>query len=224
LDYIATELEKATKGNPGKLNSAIQKLLKEIITDHGAVVFNGDGYSEAWHKEAAKRGLPNLKTTIDAMKGMANKQTVELFSKYKVLNKREVESRHDIYLEQYCKTINVEANLVVKMAKTIIYPCATRYQGQLAATAASLKAAGQKVDASVLSKVSGLIQDLEDSVAELDKIRSHHAKDLESEAEHYCDEVLPAMLEVRKVADRLESIVADDLWSLPTYQEMLFIK
>jgi glutamine synthetase len=109
LDYCATQLEKATGGKPEKLNAALQKLLTEIIKEHGAIVFNGDGYSEAWHKEAAKRGLLNLKTTPDALPQLVKPDTKKLFQKYGVLSARELESRYEIYLEQYIKTVATEA-------------------------------------------------------------------------------------------------------------------
>lgn len=224
LDYIATELEKATKGDEKKLNAAIQKLLQEIITEHGAVIFNGDGYSAEWHAEAEKRGLPNLKTTVDALPALTSKETISTFAKYKVLSKRELQSRLEIYLEQYCMSVGVEANLTVEMAKTIIYPAAIRYQGELAHTAASLKAIDQEYDAETLATVSGLIQGLKDSIAALEKTMDHEASSMLEEATHACNEILPAMLKVRQAADALESWVADDLWPLPTYQEILFIK
>ena len=224
LDYVATELEKATKGDPKKLNGAVQKLLQDIIKEHGAVIFNGDGYSDAWHKEAAKRGLPNNKTTVDALPALLDKDVVSLFSKYKVLSKREVESRHDIYIEQYNKAVLVEANLVVEIAKTLIYPAAVRYLGDLACTAENLADIDLDFDRSILNEVSAETKGLLGAVAALEKALAHHSKSPEAEAKHLCDVVLPAMLEVRKHADVLEGIVADDLWPLPTYQEMLFIK
>lgn len=224
LDYIATELEKATKGDEKKLNAAIQKVIKDILAEHGNVIFNGDGYSEAWHQEAAKRGLPNMKTAVDALPSLTGKEVLSIFSKYKVLSKREMESRLEIYLEQYCMTVGVESNLVVEMAKTIIYPAATRYQGELAATAASLKAIGQKPDTTILDGLTEAINGLQKSVGALEKVKEHEAKTMLAEAKHACEKILPAMLEVRKYADELESLVADDLWPLPTYQEILFIK
>ena len=224
LDYIATELEKTTKGDEKKLNVAIQKVIKDILAEHGNVIFNGDGYSEAWHQEAAKRGLPNMKTAVDALPSLTGKEVLSIFSKYKVLSKREMESRLEIYLEQYCMTVGVESNLVVEMAKTIIYPAATRYQGELAATAASLTAIGQKPDTTILDGLTEAINGLQKSVAALEKVKEHEAKTMLSEAKHACEKILPAMLEVRKYADELENLVADDLWPLPTYQEILFIK
>ena len=145
--------------------------------------------------------------------------------KYKVLSKRETHSRMDIYLEQYCKAVNVEANLTVEMAKTKIYPAAVRYQGELAATAASLKAAGYAHDLSTLNEVSALTKGLQDSIGALEGAMScNGAKSVLNEAKHFCHDVLPAMQKVRQCADELEAVVADDLWPLPTYQEMLFIK
>jgi glutamine synthetase len=225
LDFMATELEKATKGDPKKLNAAVQKLLKDVITEHGSVIFNGDGYSEAWHKEAAKRGLPNLKTTVDALPEITSKTTIETFTKLKVLSKRELQSRQSIYLEQYCKAVNVEARIALEMGRTIILPSAFRYQGELAQICVNLKTLGREPHSATLDEVTRLVGNLEKKLMHLESISTNHsAKSLLAEARHYCDEVLPAMLAVREESDRLESIIADDLWPLPTYQEMLFIK
>ncbi len=224
LDYLATKLETATGGDPGKLNAAVQTVLQEIATQHSAIIFNGDGYSEAWHKEAEKRGLPNLKTTVDALPALSNPEVAAVFEKYNVLSKRELDSRTDIYLEQYCKVVRSESKLVVEMAKTMIYPAAVRYQSELAAAATNLKSAGLTPCIETLTKVTELVNSLSKSINALEKTDGHHASGLLDEAKHFCNDVLPAMSEVRKYADELESIVADDLWPLPTYQEMLFIK
>jgi glutamine synthetase len=224
LDYIASKLEKATKSNPNKLNAAIQELLQEIAKEHSAVIFNGNGYSEEWHKEAGKRGLPNLKTSVEALPAIASKEVVNMFEKYSILSKREIEARRDIYLEQYCKTVNVESNLVLELAKTKIYPAAMRYQTELASNIAAVKAAGGEPLDGVFGFISEQIKALCDAVCALKEAKEHHVHGLLAEAKHYCNEVLPAMLEVRKAADALEGVVADDLWSLPTYEEMLFIK
>ncbi len=224
LDYIATELEKATGGNSSKLAGAVQTLLKDIIEKHGAIIFNGDGYSEAWHQEAEKRGLPNLKTTVDALPTLGTPEVIALFEKYNVLSKRETLSRLDIYLEQYIKTVKVESKLVVEIARTMIFPAAIRFQGELATTCANLKAVGYTFDTNTLDKVTALVKDLQDSTAALEKVSEYHGHELLAEAKHFCHSVVPAMLTVRKAADELEGLVADDLWPLPTYQEMLFIK
>ncbi len=222
LDYIASELEKAA---PEKLNETIQNVLQKIINEHGKIVFNGNGYSDEWTKEAAQRGLPNLKTTVDALPAFTAPTTIAAFEKFGVLTKRELEAREEIGFEQYVKTVNVEANLSAEIAKTVIYPAAVRYQSELADAAAKTKAAGIEPDTTVLAKVAGLAKDLLAAVAKLECV---HAKSVSggvaAEAAHYCEAVIPAIEEVRAVADSIEAIVADDLWPLPTYQEMLFIK
>ncbi len=225
LDYCATALEKAGGGDSAKLPGAVQTLLKDIYDKHGAIVFNGDNYSEAWHKEAEKRGLPNLKTTVDALPVLRSPEVMELFEKYNVLSRREMESRMDIYLEHYIKSINVEAKQTIEMSKTMIFPAAIRYQGELAVTCANLKAVGYTFDTDTLDKVTALVKELQDSTAALEKAAGHHSHgSLLEEAKCYCTKLVPAMVAVRKVADELECIVADDHWPLPTYQEMLFIK
>jgi glutamine synthetase len=224
LEYCATELEKITKGDAKKLNVAIQKLLKEIITKHGRVIFNGDGYSDEWHAEAAKRGLPNLKTTSDALPVLMSKEVVALFGRHKVLSRRELASRLEVYLEQYCMSVGVEANLVVEMGKTVIYPAAVRYQGELAATSANLKAAGLEADNTILEALTVEIKGLLASIAKLEAAKAHESASMQAETKHACKTILPLMLDVRQHADALEDLVADELWPLPTYQEMLFIK
>jgi glutamine synthetase len=224
LDYIATKLEQAIDGNPSKLNGAVQKLLKEIMTKHGNIVFNGNGYTEEWHAEAEKRGLPNLPSCVDALPLLGSKEVIELFSKYGVLTEREVVSRMDVALEQYCLTVGLEARTVVEIAKTIIFPAAIRYQGELASTCANLKAVGYTFDTDTLDRVTGLVKDLQDGTAKLEKFLAEqggHGK-LEH-ANHMCYKVIPAMTAVRNTVDTLEGIVADDLWPLAAYQEMLFI-
>ncbi len=220
LDYIATKLEKAAKG---KFEAAVQAVLTEIAKEHSAVIFNGNGYSEEWHAEAAKRGLPNLRTTLDALPVLASKETVAAFEKYGVLSKRELEARRDIAYEQYCKSVNVEANLVIEIAWTKIVPAVTRYQTELAQNVAALKAAGVAADAVLLEQITQGLSDLKLGLAKLAEERGHHVDGLVAETAHYCNKVLPIMLDVRKAADFLEGIVADDLWPLPTYEEMLFI-
>jgi len=224
LDYIATDLEKASGGDSGKLNSAVQKLLQDIISKHGAIIFNGDNYTAAWHEEAEKRGLPNLKTCVDAIPVLNSPEVVTLLDKYGVLSPRETQSRHDIYFEQYVKTISTEAKLMVEIARTMIFPAAVRYQNQLATTCTNLKQLGYTFDTDTLDEITKLVKGLQDSTTALDKSLAHHGGGLVDEAKHFCKTVLPAMSKVREFADKLEGFVADDLWPLPTYQEMLFIK
>ncbi|REK18010.1 MAG: glutamine synthetase type III [Planctomycetota bacterium] len=226
LDYIATALEKETGGDPSKLNAAIQKVLQSVISEHKAVLFNGDNYSQEWHDEAEKRGLPNLRNTVEALPALIAPKNIAMFEKYGVLNSREIHSRYEIYMERFCKDINTEALAALSIAKTMILPAAYRYQGELATTANALKAAlGSDSDLTSLKTVTGLIGELEKTIAALDaEIEKNGIEDIAAEAKHFQEGVIPAMGAVRAVADKLEAIVADDLWPLPSYREMLFIK
>lgn len=225
LDFCATRLEEATGGDPSKLHGELQKLLTEIMNDHGAVVFNGDGYSDEWHAEAEARGLLNLKTTADALPVLQSQHVKDLFTKYAVLSERELESRLETYLEQYCLSVGVEASLTLEMARTLIFPAAIRYQNELASTCVSLQALDVEFDTDTLNEVTGLVKSLQTSIAELGNAMSEpESDDPLAETRHCCDVVIPAMSSVRSIADQLEGVVADDLWPLPTYQEMLFIK
>ena len=224
LDFIATELEKLGKVNKTQFNKGVQDLLQKIMKDHDAVVFNGDGYSDAWHQEAAKRGLPNLKTTPEALPVLTSPEIVELFTKYNVLSEAELKSRQEIYLEQYAKVITTEANLVIRMARTVIFPAAMRYQGELAATCESLKAIGHDFKMATLEDVTAKLRSMQEEVDTLEKLLAHEAGDTQAHATYMCEKILPAMLAIRGYADALESVVADDRWPLPSYQEMLFIR
>ena len=226
LDEAATLLEKADTSTEKKLGAAVAKYVKSVWKDCSTVVFNGDGYSDAWHKEAEKRGLPNLKTSADALPIIKSKESIELFKKYKVLSKREVVSRYEVYAEQYIASVNVESNLVVEMVRTIIFPAAVRYQSELAESLANLKSVGIEPDHKTIETVTTLIASLQDATADLVALKEK--EDSFSNVEKHCDfvrdEILPKMVEVRSYVDELEGYVADDLWPLPTYQEMLFIK
>jgi glutamine synthetase len=225
LDYIANELEKKTKGDPAKLNSAVQDVLQKIIKDHGAIIYNGDNYVEAWQKEAVKRGLPNLRNTVDALPALISKKNIDLMEKFHVLSPREMESRCEIYLERYVKDVAVESNLTLEIAKTTIFPAAIKYQYQLAASALALKQLDKTATTVILDELNGLIQTLEGAIAGLDKALENHVEGSTLDhAKHARDHVVPAMAKVREVSDKLEGIVSDEFWPLPTYQEMLFIK
>jgi glutamine synthetase len=223
LDYLATELEKAVADGED-FDGAVQKLLTEVITEHGDVVYNGDGYSEKWQIEAAERGLPNLKTTLDAVPELIKPEAVELFEKYSVFSERELHSRYEVQLEQYVLTVAVEAKLALEIGTTVILPAATRYQTELAQNVSALKKAGVEPSTAVLESVSAPIAALTEGLATLKAALSHDSAETAfDEAKHAQDELLPAMAAVRAAADELESLVADDLWPLPTYQELLYI-
>jgi glutamine synthetase len=224
LDYCATTIETAIKGGKA-LNAAVSELLTSVAKEHLAVVFNGNGYSTEWHEEAARRGLPNLKTTVDSIPVLQAPDVIALFDKYKVLTPRELHSRYEVAFEHYCKSVNVEANLVLTMARTILLPGILRYQLELAETYSAVKAAGVTADSGLLSRVSALTAKLEEKIDALEKIHSvHHSGGIVEEAKNFSHKVLPAMKEVRDVADTLEGLVARDKWGLPAYEDILQIK
>jgi glutamine synthetase len=226
LDFVATQLEQAVRGGKD-LHKAIQDLLPGIIKESRKVLFDGDNYTADWHAEAEKRGLPNLKNTVEALPVIIRKDSVELFGKYRVYSERELQSRFNILCEGYVKTVNVEARLTSLMAKTQILPAALRYQAEVAGATSATKAAGVEApaQAGLLKTLTGAIGDLQTSVGKLDHALAHHADgDPYAHTKHSRDAVIPAMNAVRSAGDILESLVADDLWPLPTYREMLFIK
>ena len=225
LDYVATELEKRTKGDAVKLNKAVQDVLQQIIQKHGDIIYNGDNYVEAWSREAVKRGLPNLRNTVDALPSLISEKNLGLMEKYNVLSRREMESRCEIYLERYVKDVAVESNLTLEIAKTTVYPAAVKYQYQLASTALALKELGKTHCTAVLDELNELVKDLQGAMQTLQEAIGIHVEGSTLEhATHVRDNVVPAMAAVREIADKLEGVVPDELWPLPTYQEMLFIK
>ncbi len=225
LDYIAGRLEELSDGDPDKLNQAAQHVIKEIFAEHGAVVFNGDNYSSEWQAEAKVRGLPNLRDTVDALPALVAPETLTLFEAQRVLSRREVKSRHETYLEQYIKDVQVESNLTLEIARTQLFPAVVCYQQRLADTTRSLSGLEIGHCTGTLERITKLAGDFQHA---MDKLESLMAKDAPSStykhAVHIRDRILPAMHTVRRLADQLEAIVDDSLWPLPTYQEMLFIK
>jgi len=225
LDYIATELEKATKG--GKpLAAAIGELLPKLIKENKRILFNGNGYSKEWEKEAAKRGLLNLKNTVDALPQMIGKDVVAMFEKYKVLNGRELHARYEIMVETYNKTVNIEGQLMVLMANRYILPAVFEYQRQVAASVAAVKQAGSKSveGKKTLDKLTKLVDQFKAQADKLEKALAHEGGSAEKHAKHFRDSVIPAMSALRTLGDKLEIVMPHELWPLATYREMLFIK
>ena len=224
LNWMAQQLEsEMTKG--ASLNAAISTVLKQVMELHGAVIFNGNGYSEEWHKLAVERGLANLRTTADALPVLKESYIEELFDKMGVLSPVELASRFETYAEQYILSIEVEAKLVISMVKTLIYPAATRYLSDLSNTSLSLKEIGIDFDKESIEKVASLTKSMMDSVSKLGAaLASHDFASPEEHMQFLSNTVRPLMDGVRTSVDALEGEVADDLWPLPTYQEMLFIK
>jgi glutamine synthetase len=227
LDEIATTIEAAVAAGKD-LNAEIQALLPKMIAESKKVIFNGNGYSTEWHEEAAKRGLPNRRNCVDSLPDLVSDKSIALFSKYGVFSEREIRSRYEILLENYIKTINIEAELTQQIAGRQILPAAIRYQTQVAESLVAVKAAGVEPSAAqkaMLTELSKTIDELTAGLGVLGHTFEHHAEgDSLAHAQFSRDKVIPAMLAVRGTADKLETLVADDLWPLPTYQEMLFIK
>ena len=224
LDYVASELEKAPK-DPKKFNVAVQKLLQTMISENDRVIFNGDNYSAEWRAEATRRGLPNATSTPEAIDAMNVKETYEVFAKYGVLSHREAESRFEIYQEKYVKDVLIEARLCLNMARTMIFPAGVKYQKLLAQTAAALVTIGKSGCTTTLDEVDKLLGSLQKAMLMLeDVVKIPDGLTHPQQCRYLIGTVIPVMNDVRKVADALEHICADDLWPLPTYQEMLFIR
>lgn len=225
IDDMTEDLKKAKKDD--SIEKALADVLRSRLKECKAIIFNGDGYSDDWQKEAKKRGLLNLKTTPEALPHLTKKENIALFKKYKVLNDKEILSRHEIWTEQYITTRTIEVDTIESIAKTMIYPAAVRYIGELSKAVEQTDRLGFDHSGSInmLKKVNNGLNKLGsalDTLAEVqEKMKysdtSEHAAKVESE-------VLPVMTEIRDAVDFLERYVADDYWPLPVYREMLFIK
>ena len=226
LDYCATELEKGLKDGK-KLQAAVKALLVKLLKENKRIIFNGNGYSDDWQKEAARRGLLNHRTSVDAYAEAMKPEVVKAFEKYGVLSEREWRARYEVAVEQYNKSINVEAQLMVLMANRFILPAAYRFQTELAQNVAAVKAAGatSKETRKALDHVCRLVDDCKSRVDHLQALLEHESNgEAEKHARYFRDEVIPAMNALREAGDGLEGIVPHDVWLLPTYREMLFMK
>jgi glutamine synthetase len=226
LDEIATALKKAVAGGKS-IETAVADMLPKLVKQNKRIIFNGNNYSKEWEKEAAKRGLLNLKNTVDALPQLITKQTVGLFEKYKVLNEREVHARYEIMVETYNKTINVEGNLMVLMASRYVLPAALEYQKQVAQSVGAVKSAGGRSaeGKKLLASVLKMTDEFKRRTDKLQKALDHNGGgSAEKHAKHFRDSVVPAMSAVRDTSDALESVIPYGVWPLATYREMLFIK
>ena len=225
LEWVGNRLE-SELSNGTDIDSAIITVLKEVMELHSNVIFGGNGYSEDWHTMAVnERGLSNLPTTADALPVLKEEYIEDLFKKTGVLTPVELASRFEVYAEQYILSIEVEAKLVINLAKTMIYPAAVEYLSKLSTTMASLASLGVSFDQGNAQKVADLASAMMKTTQELSAAMEKH--DFASTEEHmkYCAFTLrPLMDQVRASGDALEGEVADSFWPLPTYQEMLFIK
>ena len=216
IDYLAEELEDALEGG-ADLEAALRPLLQRSYAANKQIVFGGDNYSEEWHTEAQSRGLLNLRATPDALPYLINDETVTLFSNYGVLSQRELESRYEVFLEQYITKLNIEAETAAAIAKTMLLPAAARH--------IALLLSAQMAEAA--SEVSADVSEFQDAIKELESANlAENQPDGETlrHAEYMRDTTIPAMEAVRAAADKLEKVVADDLWPLPKYSEILFVK
>lgn len=224
LSQIADRLEKASV-----FDSEVQSILQEIVAKHKRIIFNGNGYSEEWVKEAAKRGLPNFTSTVAALPQLISEKSIEVFSKHKVLSKVELESRYEINLESYIKTINIEALTMLEMAKRQILPAVIRFTKELADSINSINATGIKADTSaqaeLLMEISSLAASFKKNIAILEKavdVAANMHGDTYKQACTYRDSVFTQMSVLRADADKMETLVDEEYWPIPTYGDMLF--
>ena len=225
LDELATSLE-AKIDDGMSFEAAVVKVLQESSQETIAILFEGDNYTEEWHAEAERRGLLNLRTTVDALDKMLDEKNVSLFEKANVLSKTELESRYETWLEQYVMTVNIEAQTTQTMAETMVLPAAAKYFGELTATVTQANQIGAP-SAGMQATASGtgaLIDELREAIDQLMAVNMTSFEDEHAHAVHMRDQVIPAMSAVRLACDKLERVVPNELWPMPTYREMLFIR
>jgi len=213
IDEICTEIETKMAAGKKDLNAVLQGVLQGIIRKHKRILFDGDNYTDAWKAEAAKRGLPNLVKTPDALAVLQDRKTVALFEKYGVFSSRETKSRYEVYLHAYHQTVTLEGYCALRIARTMVLPAAYRYLAELGAAQAALPKGATAGIPATAKEVVSLAEAASDAVATLEK--ALHA--------HDSDATLAAMLALRTAVDGLENVVPANLWPLPSYAEMLFL-
>lgn len=221
LSEFASVLEKAPD-----FNAALNDVVSKAIKEHVRIIFNGNGYSSEWEEEAARRGLHNYKTTAEALPHYTDKKNIELFEKHGIYTRREVESRKELILENYVKTINIECNVTVAMARRDIYPAVNKYLEKLISLSAAKIGAGIKCEADkeLINKLSTLNDEMYSLAHEAEELMASAIKesDVEKQAAAVASRVIPVMDEVRKRADEMEEYTAREYWPMPTYEEILF--
>ena len=221
LDEIATRLEKAKD-----IHKESTAIIRDTMKEHGRIIFNGNNYSDEWVKEAEKRGLPNIRSTVEALRTFTDKESVDLFGKYKVLSKGELHARYEIYLEQYIKQINIEAKASLDMVKSLYIPAVIPFIKELAETIEKLEAVSGSatVQKELLAEVSTLLESAYRNTkkleAELEK--AHKIADSFECGVAFRDKVCAMMNDLRKDIDMLETITPRKLWPVPTYADLLF--
>jgi glutamine synthetase len=213
IDEFSDTLEANLAGGM-ELAEAVISVVKNAYNANSAVVFGGDNYSEEWHTEAEGRGLSNLRTTPDALPWFVNEQTVDVMSTYGVLSERELEARYEVGVEQYFVKLNIEAETASAIARTMLLPAAVRHLTELLASERK----------GLIDEFAPKVGDFHAAIVKLEEANGDPGLEGMELAHYMRDTVVPAMTEVRTLADQLEKLVADDLWPLPKYSEILFIK
>ena len=207
-------------------DTAVHSLIKEYLTDHQRIIFNGNGYSDEWVAEAEKRGLPNIKSMVDAIPALTTDKAVELFGKFSVFTKAELESRAEIKYENYAKAINIEAKAMIDIAAKQIIPAVVKYTKELADTVLAVKEAGAdaSVQVEMLADISGLLTETKAALKKLEAVTEEAAGKEEGkvQSEFYHFSVVPAMEGLRTPVDELEMIVDKEVWPMPSYGDLLF--
>jgi len=221
LSRIADRLEKTKE-----IDTEVQNIVTEIVKRHKRIIFNGNNYSEDWVKEAEERGLPNIKSMVAAIPSLISENAIALYEKHGVLNKAEMHSRYEIFLEAYAKTINIEAMTMLDMAKRQILPASLEYTGKIAATLSSLKtvSADSSTAEKLLTELALTIDSFGKNIETLETVlaRNGSSNDVLKHAEYYRDVVFKAMGTLRISGDKLETMVDAKIWPLPTYADLLF--
>jgi glutamine synthetase len=227
LDELATRLEKEMGGTTSKkLETTVKAILRDVVQEHRRVVFDGDNYDEKWHEQAERRGLPNLRSTVDALPTLSSKKAVKLFKKYGVLSERELHARVDVLWEQYNAKQGIEARTLVSILRTLVLPAALRYQTEVAQAVTTAQTAGVDFE-DTWGQLHQLVQMVDELRASAEAVavaetEAQEIEDSERQALHCRDKLVPAMERARAASDELEGSIPANLWTLPTYAEMLF--
>jgi glutamine synthetase len=224
LEWISDQLE-AHMATGQSLEKCAAAVLKQVMDQHGTAVFGGDGYSDAWHQEATEqRGLENLRNTATALPVLRRDDVKELFQRQAVISPVELESRYEVYSEQYTLAVEVEAKVALSIARTQISPAVQKHMGSLARSISQQQAVGLNPDQRTLQYEAELQQQMQDQVNALDdELHQLNHSDTTASMDHAANVLLPRLLQLRDVVDALEGLVDDDRWPLPSYREMLFI-
>jgi glutamine synthetase len=233
LQSFKTEVDKLIKSKKLKKDDAVFNVLREYIKQSRNILFDGDGYSDSWAKEAQRRGLSNTPKTPDALKARISEKTISLFGEMGVMNKVEVQARYEVQVEEYIMRIQIESRVLGDIARNHIIPTAVRYQNTLIENVSGLKAiygnqytkhASEQLE--LIEKISAHIANLNRGVTDMINARkkANAINKAEERAQLYCNEVLPFFEQIRYHSDRLELMVDDELWSMVKYRELLFLR